>query len=399
MFSSTMLAMSNADVSAEGAQICPSCRSDVPPRVAVCPQCGVDLAMAAVLMERVALSVIPASPNIPFVGDAILSKFGEFLTKKNYISAAQLDAGLARQRVIAAPGLRQTLGQVLLDMRVLTREHLERASVEQVQELQNALRQANTQLEERVAERTRELQAAYQQLTELDKLKGNFLNNISHELRTPLTKIKGFCLLMAAGDLGPLTDDQVQALQTMNRGVGELERLVGDLIQYGTGARGEMKLKPGPCAVADIVAQSVRAAEEKARQRGVALAISAPDDLPVVAADVEKIRWVVTQLLDNALKFTPAGGRVEAGAAEQGEGVRVYVQDTGEGIAADKRKELFQAFHQLDGSTTRRQGGTGLGLALVRMIVEAHRSAIHVDSAPGHGSRFWFDLLPASRPR
>ena len=399
MFSSTMLAMSNADVSAEGAQICPSCRSDVPPRVAVCPQCGVDLAMAAVLMERVALSVIPASPNIPFVGDAILSKFGEFLTKKNYISAAQLDAGLARQRVIAATGLRQTLGQVLLDMRVLTREHLERASVEQVQELQNALRQANTQLEERVAERTRELQAAYQQLTELDKLKGNFLNNISHELRTPLTKIKGFCLLMAAGDLGPLTDDQVQALQTMNRGVGELERLVGDLIQYGTGARGEMKLKPGPCAVADIVAQSVRAAEEKARQRGVALAISAPDDLPVVAADVEKIRWVVTQLLDNALKFTPAGGRVEAGAAEQGEGVRVYVQDTGEGIAADKRKELFQAFHQLDGSTTRRQGGTGLGLALVRMIVEAHRSAIHVDSAPGHGSRFWFDLLPASRPR
>lgn len=381
----------------QAAQMCPSCRGEVPSRLAVCPHCGVDLAMAAVLMERIALSVIPAAPNAPFIGDVMLSKFGEFLTKQGYISEAQLEAALTRQREMAASGARETLGQVLLDMRVLTRERLELASVEQVQELQNALRQANAQLEERVAERTRELQDAYQRLTELDKLKGNFLNNISHELRTPLTKIKGFCLLMSAGDLGPLTEDQQVALQTMNRGVGDLERLVGDLIQFATGARGEMKLKPGPCAVADVIARVAHEAEDKARRGGVSVEISAPDDLPVVSADIEKIRWVVNQLLDNAIKFTPSGGRVTAGASEQDGGVRVWVEDTGDGIAPAKRAELFQPFHQLDGSTTRKQGGTGLGLALVRLIVEAHQSTVNVDSEPGQGSRFWFDLAAAKR--
>lgn len=374
---------------------CPRCRADVPAREATCPQCGVDLALAAVLMERLALSVIPAEPGVPFLGDAMLSRFGEFLMKKGYITSAHLDAALQRQREMSARGTRETLGQVLLEMRLMTREQLELASVEQVQDLQNALRQVNAQLEQRVAERTQELQAAYQRLTELDRLKGNFINNISHELRTPLTKIKGFNLLLAAGDLGPLTDDQVQAVQTMGRGVAELERLVADLIQFATGARGEMVLHQAATAAGDILAECAGAAAEKAKRRGVQLLVSVAAALPQVVADGEKIRWVLNQLIDNAVKFTPQGGSVTMGAAVVGDSVRVWVADTGQGIAAEKMPELFEAFHQLDGSTTRRQGGTGLGLALVKMIIEGHQSTIAVESEPGKGTRFSFDLKVA----
>lgn len=378
------------------AQVCPRCQGAVPARESTCPHCGVDLALAAVLMERLALSVIPAKPGTPFMGDAMLSRFGEFLMKKGYITAPQLESALGRQREMAAAGQRETLGQVLLEMNVMSREQLELASVEQVQDLQNALRQVNVELEQRVADRTRELHAAYQRLTELDRLKGNFINNISHELRTPLTKIKGFNLLLAAGDLGPLTPDQIQAVETMGRGIEELERLVADLIQFATGARGEMVLKTGPVSAADVIAACAAASADKARRRGVVLGVEAPASLPVVVADAEKLRWVLNQLADNAIKFTPQGGRVTMGAAAEAEGVRVWVEDTGQGIAVEKQSELFEAFHQLDGSTTRRQGGTGLGLALVRMIVEAHQSAIQVESEPGRGSRFWFDL-PAHR--
>jgi signal transduction histidine kinase len=111
-----------------------------------------------------------------------------------------------------------------------------------------------------------------------------------------------------------------------------------------------------------------------------------------VTADAEKIRWVVNQLLDNAIKFTPSGGRVEVGAEPEAGRVRIWVADTGPGIAEERLPELFEAFHQLDGSATRRQGGTGLGLALVRMIVSAHDSAVAVDTRLGQGSRFSFDL-------
>ncbi|MEI6667841.1 MAG: HAMP domain-containing sensor histidine kinase [Acidobacteriota bacterium] len=377
------------------AQPCPRCRAEVSARESTCPQCGIDLALAAVLMERIALSAIPTEPGVSFRGDATLSRFGDFLMKKGYITSADLDAALQLQREMAGRGVRETLGQVLLEMQLMTREQLELASVEQVQDLQTALREVNAQLEQRVADRTQELQAAYQRLTELDRLKGNFINNISHELRTPLTKIKGFNLLMAAGDLGPLNDDQVQALQTMGRGIMELERLVADLIQFATGARGEMVLHKASTAAGEILSECANAAADKAKRRGVRLLGSVPSGLPPVVADGEKIRWVLNQLIDNAIKFTAHGGTVTFGAGVVDTSLRVWVADTGQGISAEQMSELFEAFHQLDGSTTRKQGGTGLGLALVKMIIEGHDSTIAVESEVGKGSRFSFDLTVA----
>lgn len=375
---------------------CPRCGARVAAGMAACPDCGIDVALAAVLLERQALSVIPADPGAPFVGDAMLSRFGEFLMKKGYITDAQLEAALGRQRERSGAAVRQTLGQVLLEMRVMTREQLELASVEQVQELQSALRSANAQLEQRVAERTRELEQAYRRLTELDQLKGNFIANVSHELRTPLTKIKGFNALLAAGDLGPLSEEQRQALEVMGRGVAELDRLVGDLIQFATGARGEMALRLAAVPVADMLERAVSAQRERAAAQGLSVLCVAPAPELAVLGDGEKLRWVIDQLLDNAVKYTPAGGRVEAGAGSAGDRIRIWVADTGPGIEADRLPELFEPFHQLDGSSTRRRGGTGLGLALVKMIVTAHKSAVSVETVPGQGSRFSFDLPAAS---
>ena len=376
---------------------CPRCAMPVSAPEPLCPHCGVDLALAAVLMERLALSVIPAEPGTPFVGDAMLSRFGEFLMKKGYISQAQLDSGLARQGELSRQGRRETLGQVLLEMSVMTREQLELASVEQVQELQTALRQVNAQLEQRVAERTRELQQAYKRLTELDRLKTNFVSNISHELRTPLTKIKGFSSLLAAGDLGPLSDDQAQAVTVMARGVEELERLIADLIQFATGARGEMRLTIVPTAVAPIIESVVGGAAERARRRGVHLSSHVAPDVSQALGDAERIRWAMNQLVGNAIKFTPSGGHVTVSAGLVDQRVRWSVADTGPGIPDDKLAELFKAFHQLAGAAPRQQGGTGLGLALVKMIVEAHDSHVAVETAVGEGCRFSFDL-PAVAP-
>ena len=375
--------------------LCPRCGATMAEGLAACPACGIDVALAAVLLERQALSVIPAVPGAPFVGDAMLSRFGEFLVKKGYITADQLDAALGRQRELAGAGVRETLGQVLLEMRVMTREQLELASVEQVQELQSALRSANARLEQRVADRTKELEQAYRKLTELDRLKGDFISNVSHELRTPLTKIKGFNALLAAGDLGPLTAEQQQALEVMGRGVSELERLVGDLIQFATGARGQMVLRPAIVPVAEALEHAVAALRDRASAMGLELTCHPPGPGVCLKADPEKVRWVLDQLLDNAIKFTPAGGRIDAGAELSGAWVRIWVEDNGPGIAEERLPELFEPFHQLDGSTTRRRGGTGLGLALVKMIAAAHQGTVAVDSRPGAGSRFVV-ALPAA---
>jgi signal transduction histidine kinase len=153
-----------------------------------------------------------------------------------------------------------------------------------------------------------------------------------------------------------------------------------------------MVVRPAVVPVADLLERAVAAQRDRAAALGLALACRAPAPGVRVSADAEKLRWVIDQLLDNAIKFTPAGGRVHAGAEPDGDRVRIWVADTGPGIAEARLPELFEPFHQLDGSSTRRRGGTGLGLALVKMIVAAHKSTVSVETQLGRGSRFSFDL-------
>jgi signal transduction histidine kinase len=241
------------------------------------------------------------------------------------------------------------------------------------------------------------LEEALQRLSELSQMKANFVANISHELRTPLTHIKGYLELMVTDSLGPLTDEQRHALLVSQKASGRLENLIEDLIMFSLAAHGELSIKQEALDVRRLANLAVKNVSQKAEDRGVEVHILAKDAIPLVQGDSEKIMWVLNQLLDNAVKFTPAGGRVVLGLKEESTSlVMISVTDTGIGIPSQRLPEIFEPFHQLDASSTRRAGGTGLGLSLVRQIIEAHGSLLDVNSIEGRGTTFKFPLLVAA---
>ncbi len=273
---------------------------------------------------------------------------------------------------------------------------LDQAITEQIIQLRSALQAANRTLERRVRERTSELEEALQRLSELSQMKANFVANISHELRTPLTHIKGYMELMVTDSLGPLTDEQRHALLVSQKASDRLENLIEDLIMFSLASHGEMTVKQEPTDIRRLANLAVKNAEQKAEERGVEIHVVAKEKVPLVQGDSEKIVWVLNQLVDNAVKFTPSGGRVVVSLTEESTNlVMVAVTDTGIGIPANRLQEIFEPFHQLDASSTRKAGGTGLGLSLVRQIIEAHGSLLDVNSIEGRGSTFKFPLLVA----
>ena len=261
-------------------------------------------------------------------------------------------------------------------------------------ELRSALQSSNRNLEQRVRERTAELNEALNRLSELNQMKANFVANISHELRTPLTHVKGYIELLISESLGPIAEEQRHALSVSQRAAGKLEDMIEDLIMFSLASRGEMSMKLASVDIRRLISLVGKSAARKAEERGVNLIVNPPENLPLVQADAEKISWVITQLLDNGIKFSPSGGTVTVTVEEEGHNlVQVMVVDTGIGIPQSRMQEIFEPFHQLDGSSTRRFGGTGLGLSLVRQIVEAHGSLLDVKSDEGKGTTFKFPLL------
>jgi signal transduction histidine kinase len=307
-----------------------------------------------------------------------------------------LQKALAYQQESMEKGNPILLGQALVDLQLLERVELDQVVTEQIIQLRSALQAANRTLERRVEERTAELQKALERVSELSQLKANFVSNISHELRTPLTHIKGYVELLISESLGPITDEQRHALQVSQQSTGRLEALIEDLILFSLSSRGELSILHEEVDLRRLVNLSIKACADTAEERSVSLNVIIDEDVPPVQADAQKIAWVLNQLLDNGIKFTPSGGRVVVVIKREGENlVIVSVTDTGIGIPANRFDDIFEPFHQLDGSSTRRYGGTGLGLSLVRQIIEAHGSMIEVQSVEGRGSTFKFPLLVA----
>jgi signal transduction histidine kinase len=326
--------------------------------------------------------------------EMLVPRLGEYLVQKGLINEIDLLRALTYQQDAAEKGGQALLGQALIEMKLLSKEQLDQVITEQIIQLRSALQSANRNLEQRVRERTADLNEAMNRLSELNQMKANFVSNISHELRTPLTHIKGYIELLVSESLGKVTDEQRHALTVSQRAAGKLEDMIEDLIMFSLSSRGEMTMKLGSVDIRRLVALVAKSAARKAEERGVKLIVEAPDGLPFVQADGEKISWVVGQLLDNGIKFTPSGGSVTVSLEGEGRNlVLVVVRDTGIGIPQARMNEIFEPFHQLDGSPTRRQGGTGLGLSLVRQIVEAHGSLLDVKSTEGRGTSFKFPLL------
>jgi len=326
--------------------------------------------------------------------EMLVPRLGDYLVQRAYITETDLQKALSYQQEKMTNNQTYLLGQALVDLNLIDRAVLDRAVTEQIIQLRSALQAANRNLERRVQERTAELQKALERLSELTQMKANFVSNISHELRTPLTHVKGYLELMITGSLGPVSEEQYHALEVSQRATARLEAMIDDLIMFSLTSKGELSIKQGPVDIHRLGNLVIKAAAEKAAGRDVTVHAVVDDRVPQVQADSQKIAWVLSQLLDNGIKFTPAGGRVVLNVKpESGNLVMISVVDTGIGIPAPRIQEIFEPFHQLDESSTRRFGGTGLGLSLVRQIVEAHGSMLDVQSIEGHGTTIRFPLL------
>lgn len=330
----------------------------------------------------------------------LVPRMGEYLVKKGLVTAEDLQKALDYQQEEIAKGNTILLGQALVELKLIKRSQLDQAVTEQIIQLRSALQAANRTLERRVEERTAELQKALERVSELSQLKANFISNISHELRTPLTHIKGYLELLITGSLGKITEEQKHALQVSQQSTNRLEGLIEDLIMVSLASRGELSIKQEEVDIRRLANLSVKSYGGKATERDVNLYAVVDEDVPFVQADSQKIAWVLGQLVDNGIKFTPANGSVVVSVTREGENlVIVSVTDTGIGIPSSKLEDIFEPFHQLDSSPTRRYGGTGLGLSLVRQIIEAHGSMLEVQSTEGRGSTFKFPLLAVPTPR
>jgi len=335
---------------------------------------------------------MPDQPRL--TPEMLVPRMGEYLIQKGLISAEHLQKALDYQQDELSKGNSVMLGQALVELQLVARADLDQAVTEQIIQLRSALQAANRTLERRVEERTAELQKALERVSELSQLKANFISNISHELRTPLTHIKGYTELLITKSMGPITEEQRHALQVSQQSTTRLEALIEDLIMVSLASRGELSINQQDVDIRRLANLAVKSSSGRAQDRGVNLHAVIDDDLPFVQADSQKIAWVLNQLIDNGIKFTPSGGSVVISIQREGENlILVSITDTGIGIPPNQIKDIFESFHQLDGSSTRRYGGTGLGLSLVRDIIEAHGSMLDVQSTEGRGTTFKFPLL------
>jgi signal transduction histidine kinase len=273
-----------------------------------------------------------------------------------------------------------------------------------------SVRESYRQLEEKNGK----LQEAYDRLKELDRLKSNFLATVSHELRTPLTSIIGYSEMLAEGIAGPLAPEQSEFVRTIHDKGGQLLALIMSLLDLSKLESGTMSLKRREIHVESVLGEVISTLLPTARRKGVGLALEASSGLPDVRADPERLRQIFLNLVENAVKFTPAGGSVTLRARlEAGDGpgddeiggailaplharVEVSVIDTGIGIPPRERSRVFDAFYQVDSSSTREYGGTGLGLSIVKRLVEGHGGTIAILENAPRGSIFVVSLPTAA---
>lgn len=253
----------------------------------------------------------------------------------------------------------------------------------------------NVILYQNLERRSRRLEHAYQRLQEFSELKDQILQNISHELRTPLTLIKGYIELIVDGQLGPIHPDQEQSLLTIDRKADDIVRIIEQMVSLSP--LDSLSLDYARFPVRDLMEELLSIFRRHTADKPVSISLMpVPPDL-YVEADFEQIRRACYNILDNAIKFSPNGGHVMMGATQEGEYVHLSFHDQGIGIPKGRLSQIFETFYQIDGTSTRRFGGLGLGLAVVNRVVNAHMGKVWAESELDQGSTFHI-LLPQKRP-
>ncbi len=227
---------------------------------------------------------------------------------------------------------------------------------------------------------------------EVDRMKSEFISLVSHELRTPLTSIKGYVDLLMDGEVGEVPEEQLEFLGIVKSNADRLVTLINDLLDISRIESGRVELKLASVDVVRIIRGVVTLLKPQIESKGQELSLDLPA-IPVVASgDSDRVTQIVTNLLSNAYKYTPAGGTIGISVRTEGEWVRVEVQDSGIGLSEEEQAQLFTKFFRAKNRTTQEVGGTGLGLPIVKSLVEMHGGKITVFSAPGQGSTFAFTL-------
>jgi PAS domain S-box-containing protein len=225
----------------------------------------------------------------------------------------------------------------------------------------------------------------------LDRVKSEFVSTVSHELRTPLTAIRGSLGLLEGGGITNLPANALNLLRIARNNCDRLVRLLNDMLDLDKIEAGKLMLRPVPLEPADVVGATLDELRPMAEQRAIVF-VEDLSAVPAVSGDRDRLIQVLTNLVSNAIKFSPAGSTVTISVVACESGVRFAVQNPGPGIATIDLPRLFGRFQQLDGSDRRRHGGTGLGLAIAKAIVEQHGGTIGVASQPDAGATFWFEL-------
>ncbi len=232
-----------------------------------------------------------------------------------------------------------------------------------------------------------------------DQFISNFLSLVTHELRSPLNAINGYLDLTLEGIAGELNEQQREFLQRARAGSEHLYVLLEDLLLVARADAGQLRLNRSRVSLDELVTGALEELELTAQDSGVTLEVALPDDLPTFLGDAVRLQHVLRNLLSNALRFTPVGGRVTIGAHalptrqdEKQQMIEVRVQDTGCGISPAYHEHIFERFSQVPQPGGGRSGGQGLGLAVVKMIIELHGGNVRVESSPGAGSTFILKL-------
>jgi signal transduction histidine kinase len=249
------------------------------------------------------------------------------------------------------------------------------------------------------------LQEAYDRLKELDRLKSNFLATVSHELRTPLTSIIGYSEMLVEGIAGEMSAEQREFVRTIHEKGEQLLELITSLLDLSKLESGTLAMRKSEISVEHVVSDVLHTVSPVARKKGVTATSSVDPGLPKLWADPTRLRQVILNLVDNALKFTPLGGSVRISVAtttmdvepddEEGglvllrskqPAVEIRVADDGIGIPDGEKSKVFDAFYQVDSRATRQVGGTGLGLSIVKRLVEGHDGRVWVEDNQPNGA-------------
>ena len=273
-----------------------------------------------------------------------------------------------------------------IDAKAAAKAELERTRRQEAERLQ----QANEQLSVALARE----QAAREDAEAASALKDQFVMTVSHELRTPLTAMAGWARMLVDG---LVTDDKREnALRTIERNAQAQKRLIEDLLDIAGIMAGKLRLDIRSIAVAEVIHNAVEAVMPAANAKGIGLEVLADDRVGTVAADPERLQQIVWNLLSNAVKFTPAGGRVTLSVTRSERALHIKVTDTGAGITADLLPHVFERFRQGATGHSRRQGGLGLGLAIVRNLVELHGGTVEAHSEGDDRGATFEVVIPAT---